>query len=163
MNEKKSFSTLKRIIKKTNEELESQVIIRKNGGYQAYKEYSIIQNGLFWEVTTEFFDEVKQFNLAKSALSWCIAYKAGRYELANLIKVLDTRLAAKQTDIDILTERLKYPVDEDIQLTMQCRLSEDIHSRQSYKRQLANCVNSTKYIKIKGSFNNELRRFTKAS
>ena len=162
MKSNNDFKKLQNIVNKTHEELKHDVIIKKGNEYSVYSEYNIVQNDDYWEVTTRFTDDVKLFGLAKSALAWCIAYKSQNYNLANLISVIDRRLLAKQTDIDVLTYLLKQPTrDPDITFVMQCRLSEDIHSRQSYKQQLAKLVNSTKYIKIKGSSDNELKRFTK--
>ena len=159
----KSFNRLKGIIKRTHNDLQDKIIVKKKDSYQAYGEFDIKEHGLYWHVTTNFFDDPKIFGTVKSALAWCIAYKTSRYELANLIKHLDNRLTAKQNDIDFLTQRLKHPMDDETMFIMKCRLSEDIYSRQTYKQQLSNCVNVTKYIQIKGIQNNELRRFTKAS
>lgn len=163
MSSNNDFDKLRNIVHRTHEKLQDKVLIKKGNGYQAYSEYNITQKEEFWIVTHEYTDSPKVFNLAKSALSWCIAHKTGQYELAQHIDFLDRRLAAKQADIEILTHLLKQPIeDSEIKFIMQCKLSEDIHRRQSYKQQLAKCVNSTKYIKIKGSSDNELKRFTKA-
>lgn len=162
MSSNNDFSKLRKIVHKTHEKLQDKVLIKKGNGYQAYSEYNITQVNDLWVVTSNYYDAPRVFSLAKSALAWCIAHKTGKYDLAGRIMHLDGRLAAKQTDIEILSYLLKQPTENpERKFIMQCRLSEDIHNRQSYKQQLAKCVNSTKYIKIKGSSNNELKRFTK--
>lgn len=156
-------SKLRSIASKTESDLAKNVIVKKSDGYQAYGEYHIVETPIFWEVTTDITDDVKQFNTSKAALAWCIAHKTHKYELASNIVHLDRRLAAKQSDIDLLIQRLKLGVsDPEIKLILECRLSEDIFNRQSYKKQLLKCVESAKYIKIKGS-PDELNRFNKTS
>lgn len=158
------FKKLQELVEKTHKKLQSEIIVKKGDSYQAYKEYVIRQEGENWMVVSHFSDNTTVFNMAKSALAWCIAHKFKKYELANHIKFLDSRLAAKQADIDFLTHHLKQStIGPELKFIMQCRLSEDIFSRKSYKQQLSKCVEMTKYIKIKGSSENELRRFTKAS
>jgi len=90
------------------------------------------------------------FNTAKVALAWCIAHKVGRYELATKLRNLDSRVTAKQYDIDMITYMLDNNTqDSDARAILTARLVEDIDSRQSCKKQLAKSVESAKYIKLK--------------
>jgi hypothetical protein len=163
MNYKDVSAKVRKIADKTltQNDLAKNVIIKRGNKYQAYSEYHIQEMPTSWQVTTDFSDKIYEFNTAKTALAWCIAYKTGRYELAKTIETLDHRLSAKQVDIDILSYYLHKGVeDPDTQFIYQSRLSEDINSRQFYKKQLVKCLNSAKYIKIKGS-SHELNRFNK--
>lgn len=142
--------TIRDITSKTESAIGHEVIIKKADGYRAYSEYDIVQVDEMWHVRTPFRDPLK-FYTTKSALGWCLAHKAGRWELAQFIHFLDNRLAAKQNDIEILTHRIKNCMgDEETRAIMQCRLSEDIHNRQTCKQQLSKCLETAKYIKIKG-------------
>jgi hypothetical protein len=145
----------------TQDDLCKSVIVKRGTEYQAYGEYHIQEMPDHWQVTTDFSDKIRAFSTPKVALAWSIAYKTQRFELASRIEYLDSRLRAKQADVDLRVSRLKQgAVNNEDKLIQQCRLSEDIHSRQSYKKQLSECVKMTKYIKIKGS-SHELSRFNK--
>jgi hypothetical protein len=148
----------------TQNDLAHRVIIQKGKTYQAYNDYIIEETEFGWQVTIEEADDIKYFNTAKVALAWCIAHKVRKYGLAKTIEVLDSKVISKQLDVDILTQRLggKLPENCD-RATLLARLTEDIHARQDYKKQLSKCVESAKYIKITGSNSNELNRFNKPS
>lgn len=158
MNYKDVSNKLRSIANKSHAVLADKVIIKKGDRYQAFGEYHIRECAGFWEITTTTSDHKHRLNLGKSALAWCIAHKVQNFDLARSILHLDNRLAAKQADIDLITGRLKQGIqDPELRFVLQCRLSEDIYNRQTYKKQLSKCLEMAKYIKIKGS-SHELNR-----
>lgn len=163
-NYKRLGASLSRIADRvlTQDDLAKQIIIQKGNTYQAFDKYLIEETPFGWQVLSDTFDTPLLFNTAKVALAWCIAYNVGRAELAANMLWLDGRVAAKQFDIDILTNTLENADPLTNRGILLARLSEDINSRQSYKKQLAKCLQTTKYIKLKGT-NNELSRFDKTS
>lgn len=165
MSYKEVSSKIRAIADKTltQHDLSDNIIIRRGNEYRAFSEYHIIEMPNYWQVTVDFSDIVRIFGAAKSALAWCIAYKAHKFELAQNISYLDNRLSAKQLDIDFSLGRLKQNlVSPEFEPILQSRLSEDINSRQYYKKQLLKSIQTAKYIKIKGS-SHELNRFNKTS
>ena len=146
-NFQKFNDTVRRITEETYDQIGHEVIIRTSNGYKAYSDFDIVQVGDEWHVRSPFKDPIV-FSQTKSALAWCIASKAGRWHLARLIQFLDHKLACKQEDIQILTHHLKNCTnDEETRGILQCRLSEDIYARQSYKAQLQKSINHAKHLK----------------
>ena len=165
MNYNDVSKSVRRIAKQTlsQDDLAHHVIIRKGNTYQAFNDYTIEETSFGWQVTSNVFDDMKVFNTAKVALAWCMAHKYCMYKLATAMELLDRRVATKQFDIDMMTVRLDNNVtDNDDRAILVARLMEDINSRQMCKKQLAKCVETAKYIKIKGTNSNELSRINKA-
>ena len=158
--------SLRSIAEKTlsQDDLAQRVIIQKGSTYHAYGDYVIKETDFGWQVVSDKDELVKYFNTAKVALAWCIIHKVRKYGLAHLMEVLDRKVGAKQLDIDIMTHRLSNGLTETCnRATLLARLTEDINARQNYKKQLSKCVESAKYIKIKGTKPNELKRSNKTS
>jgi len=152
MNYNDVSKKVRKIAKKTltQDDLAEQIIIQKGKAYHAYGKYVIEETPAGWQVTADMFSTPMLFNTAKVALAWCIAHKVGRYELATKLRNLDSRVTAKQYDIDMITYMLDNNTqDSDARAILTARLVEDIDSRQSCKKQLAKSVESAKYIKLK--------------
>ena len=166
MNYNTVSKSVRRIADKTltQDDLKHQVIIRKGNTYHAYNDYVIKETDEGWQVTAELDELVVYFTTAKVALAWCIAHKVRRFDLTRMMLHLDGLVSSKQCDVDLLTHRLKNQLPESCsRAVLMARLMEDINARQQYKKQLMNCVESAKYIKIKGTNHNELNRFSKTS
>jgi len=164
MNYKKVSKSLRNIANKTltQDDLDQQIIIQKGSVYHAFKDYKIEETVFGWQVTSSKIDD-KLFNTAKTALAWCIAHKFGLYNLTKNLQLFDEKVAAKQFDIDVLTYKLDTVSNSDENAILTARLMEDINSRQSYKKQLAKCIETAKYIKLKELCQHEFNRFNKTS
>lgn len=152
MNYKKVSKSLRKIADKTltQDDLAEQIIIQKGKEYHAYGNYVLEETPAGWQVTSKMLSNVILFNTAKVALAWCIAHKVGQFKLATMLRHLDSRVTAKQYDIDMLTYMLDNSTqDSDARAILTARLVEDIDSRQSCKKQLAKCIESAKYIKLR--------------
>lgn len=145
----------------TQNDLAHQVIVQKGKVYHVYNDYIMEETDMGWQVKSEHDIDIRYFNTAKIALSWCILHKARRVDLADGLEAISRRLETKQLDIEILKERLKHKLPEGVdRVVLSARLTEDINCRQEYKKQLAKFIRDAKYIKLKGT-NNELNRFNK--
>jgi len=152
MNYKKVSKSLRKIADKTltQDDLAQQIIIQKGTTYHVFRDYKIEETVFGWEISANMFDGIILFNTAKTALAWCIAHKHNKYDLIRNLEIYDKRVAAKQFDIDIVTHQLDNGVtDSDTRAVLTARLTEDINSRQTYKKQLAKCIETAKYIKLK--------------
>ena len=163
-NYKRAGDNLQRIADKvlTQDDLAKQIIIQKGNTYQAFDQYLIKETEFGWHVISDSLPAPLLFNTSKVALAWCIAYKVNMLKLASNMLWLDNMVATKQIDIDILTHILDNDNELDNRTMLVARLMEDINSRQSYKEQLSKCVESAKYIKLKGT-NNAINRSYKTS
>jgi hypothetical protein len=164
-NYKKAGETLRRIADKvlTQNDLAKNIIIQRGSKYHAFGNYIIEEVEHGWQVTSSSFNEPLIFNTAKVALAWCIFYKTGRHGDAVQVHWLDGRVAAKQADIDALTNMLENGENLENRAVLLARLTEDISNRQSYKKQLGKCLEHAKYIKLNKGTNNELNRLNKTS
>jgi len=164
MKYKQVSTSLRRIADKvlTQDDLAKRIIIQKGNTYRAFDKYTIEETQCGWTVSSETFDNPLVFNTAKVALAWCILSMAGRYATASHMEWLDQRVAAKQSDIDVLSNIIETAEPLVNTAILLARLTEDINSRQVLKKQLAICVRTAKYIKLIGT-NNELNRFNKTS
>ena len=142
-------------------DLAKRIIIQKGNTYHAFDKYTIEETSDGWQVTTDTLAPLL-FGTAKVALAWCILDKSGQYAMTMHMEWLDSRITAKQSDIDVLTYTLDNAEKLDNRAILLARLTEDINSRQTYKKQLLKCLSSAKYIKLIGT-NNELNRSFKTS
>ena len=164
MNYKEAQNTIKSIVNKTfDSNLMQHLIVKKGNSFHIYDRFIMVSQDESWIVTSKRIDMTLEFHSAKSALAWCLAYMVQNYELANQLHLLDHRLIQKQMDINFLIHRLKTKIPLDDMEIVQHKLTEDIARRQNFKRQLEKCVQTAKYIKIKGSSNYELNRFNKTN
>ncbi len=142
-NYKEVSKSIREITKRalTRGDLEKRIIIQRGGKYQAYGDYIIEENQSGWQLSSPFLNELIMFTTAKAALAWLISFKAGKIELANNIHWIDSRITAKQSDIDVLAYALGNATATTNTAILLARLTEDINSRQTYKKQLAKFVN----------------------
>jgi len=164
MRYNKFSSTIRKIARQvlTQDDLAKRIIIQKGNTYRAFDKYTIEETQEGWKVAGDTFDNLLFFNTAKIALAWCILDKSGRYTDTIRIEWLDSRVSAKQSDIDVLTYAFEHATQMDNRAILLARLTEDINSRQKYKKQLSLLCKTAKYIKLKGT-NNELNRSYKTS
>lgn len=163
MNSKQAGNRLQRIAEKvlTQGKLGNDIIVQEGNSYLVFGKYKIDQTDEGWRVQTDGL-KPRIFHKANVALAWCIYYRTGRYQLADNMHWIDGRIVAKQQDIDALTIILNTVEKLDNRAILLARLTEDINSRQSYKKQLAKCLETAKYIKLKGTYD-ELNRSNKTS
>lgn len=163
-NYKEVSTTIRRISDKvlTQDDLAKKIIIQKGNTYRAFDRYTIEETSNGWTVSSDTEDNQLIFNTAKVALTWCILSAAGRYAIAHHVEWLDARVTAKQFDIDVLSNVIENAEPLVNAAILLARLTEDINSRQVYKKQLALCVRTAKYIKLIGT-NDELKRINKTS
>jgi hypothetical protein len=135
------------------------VIIQVDKGhYELFGHYNITVQKPTYRVFCKG-DEVGVFNSTKTAVSWCVADKYQRYNLARDILTTDTILGNLSNDIFVRTgiaSRAKNPqTREDIETKLETKII-----RKKYlENHLADCVKSAKYLQQRG-FNNETARIS---
>lgn len=91
-----------------------------------------------------------EFSSRRIALSWCLADRAQRYDLAMQILQLDTKKRNLSRDLECrktLAERSSNTV---FRQTVMDKIQTKVQSLHNIKSQLEKCVNSTKYWQPKG-------------
>jgi hypothetical protein len=98
-----------------------------------------------------------EFSNRRIALSWCIADRAGRYDMAAHIYNLDQKKRNLTVDIECRKNLADRSRDSQFQEMVRFKLQTKIQSLHSIKCQLEKCINSTKYWQQRG-FSNETAR-----
>jgi hypothetical protein len=160
MNFKDVSKSIRQIASDTfsDRDLRNNIIVMKGTAYVVYDRFVINNQVNCWTVKSD--GHCVEFSTSRAALAWCILIKAGKLHAARDLHRFDLNLVRKQTDIDITLLRIKAKdTDEDKKQVLQCRLTEDMHSRQVIRKQLSKRIESAKYIQIKGTSLNESNRF----
>jgi hypothetical protein len=105
-------------------------------------------------------DPVGHFSNQRSAVSFCVADKFCRYNLAQQIKTLDTKKQILDQDIACqrgLATRSKNPEFRELVYT---KMSVKVEQHRAVNSELEKCINLAKYLQIKGFQNETARVFT---
>ena len=93
----------------------------------------------------------------RTAISWCIADHVNHLNLANQILNLDKKQQILYNDIDSRQKLTSRSKSEDFAEIVNTKLQPKIDQHRMVTAELEKCINSAKYIQIKG-FNNETAR-----
>lgn len=141
--------------------LSSLIINDEEGGYIIFGKYRLSGNKTGVSIQT--LDEtVMNFSNKRTALSWCVADKLNHINLANVIRSLDAKKQILEADIRCRTgvaERCKH---QDFYETVNTKIQPKVDMYNSVNRELEKCLNSAKYLQLKG-FNNETARLSKSA
>lgn len=99
---------------------------------------------------------VHQFHNKKTAISWCVADKFKKYQLANNILILDRKMQLLSADIYCRKTLGDRGRTESFYETVNVKMQPKIMRYQSVTSELENCINQTKYLQIRG-FSNETK------
>ncbi len=131
------------------------LIIEEGNQLIAFGLYHLEQNDQGWLVSDQ--DRViHQFQNKKTAISWCVADKYKRYQLANNILNLDRKKQTIAADIycrKTLGERSR---SESFYETVTAKIQPKIMQYNGITSELEKCINQTKYLQIRG-FSNETK------
>lgn len=102
-------------------------------------------------------DEQGTFNSTRTAISWCIADKYKRYNLARDLLSYDNMLAHVTNDIFVRAGIANKTRDPVLKESIEVKLEPKILHKNELKNQIDKCVNWAKYLHQKG-FENEAPR-----
>jgi len=122
----------------------------------AFGYYYIEQQKQGWLVQTRT-QIIHQFHNKKTAISWCVADKYQKFQLANHILNLDRKKQLLAADIhcrQTLGERSKT---ESFHETVLTKIQPKLLQYTGISAELEKCINQTKYLQIRG-FSNETER-----
>ena len=126
------------------------------GGIMAFGKYNIIPTDYKFIVSIKNQDPIT-FGSKRSAISWCIADQHNQLTLARIIRTLDTKKHSLAADIHCrktLADRSKH---EDFYEGVSIKLQRKIDQMEAVDAELEKCLNSAKYMQIRG-FSNETAR-----
>ena len=136
--------------------LDKMILSDEQGGYVAFGKYLIEPQDTGYSVST--WDRtVHCFANKRTALSYCIADKINHINLANQILNLDRKQQILANDINSRTTAGNRGRSEDFYEIVNTKIQPKIARHEMVKAELEKCINSAKYIQIRG-FNNETAR-----
>lgn len=133
----------------------------EDGEYEAFGHYRIVPQKPGYCV---YIGEDKQgfFNSTRTAISWCVADKYKRYNLARDLLTYDNMLAHISNDIFVRAGVANKTRDSVMRESIEIKLEPKILHKKEIEQQLNKCVNWAKYLQQKG-FANETSRFGSAT
>lgn len=134
----------------------SNLIMSTESGYEAFGEFEIKNTKHCVEVTVSH-SQSKQFLDMRNAISWCVATKFKKYEMANEILFVDQNQRMITDDIFVSKALLKRMRDSKRRQIAQDKLNHKLARLAALTKQMAKCARHAKYLQIKG-FNDEIER-----
>ena len=131
------------------------------GEYEVFGRYKIAQKKDGYHVVCHATD-VGLFSSTKSAISWCVADKYRDYNLARQILLTDTRLDAISSDIFTRMAAANRSRKIEFKENIDAKLEPKIIRKKQLEKQLANLINSAKYLQQRG-FDNEIARSSRTT
>ena len=95
-------------------------------------------------------DLVSTFTNKRTAMSWCVADNAKQYSLARNIQILDNKQQSLAADIHCRRSQAQRSSRSQFTETVMTKLSIKIQRYNSIQSELEKCVNSAKYLQLKG-------------
>lgn len=124
--------------------------------YLVFGKYEIAQTPEGF-VVSDWHSMIHCFSAKRIALSWCIADKYQRYNLSNNLVILDRRQQVLKTDIYCSRKTAEVSGRESFYEIVNTKMQPKIDMLESVTAELEKCVNSAKYLQIRG-FHNETAR-----
>lgn len=137
----------------------SSFLLWKNerGEYEVFGRYKIIPVKNGFKVHSNNDDEQGFFSSTRTAISWCIADKYNKIDLADQLLLLDNRLNNISNDIFVRLGTAHKSQNADTKENIETKLETKILHKKELEYQLDKCVDWAKYLQKKG-FENETSR-----
>ena len=134
-------------------------IIPLDSGYLVFAKYNLQPNGNFYNVYL-YDDLVATFSSKRTAISWCIAERYRQHQLSFDIRVLDAKKSQLSADIYARQQMSNRSKREQFAEIVETKLEPKIRYLNTIKAELEKCVNSAKYLQLRG-FSNETARHSR--
>lgn len=137
----------------------SNAIIPLPTGYLVFGKYNLQSNGDVYDVYL-YDDFVATFSSKRTAISWCIAERFRQHQLSFDIRVLDAKKSQLAADIYARQRLSQRSNREQFAEMVETKLEPKIRYLNTIKAELEKCVNSAKYLQLRG-FSNETARHSR--
>ena len=136
--------------------MHKMIIDDENGGYVVFGKYYITPDTNRFRLETRD-KEIHSFANKRTAVSWCVADRVNHLNLASQILNLDRKQQILSADINTRRTLGNRGRSEDFAEIVNTKLQPKINQHRMVSEELEKCINSAKYIQIRG-FNNETAR-----
>lgn len=136
--------------------VKQNMIWHEHGRYHVFGEYELEVQKNACVVHSSRHDD-RRFGSVKTALSWCIANKYQRYDVAREIENLDQQHQIDTADLEVRSQMARRQSDPVCRETAMLKVEYRREQLAQVSDRLTKCVNLAKYWQIRG-FNNETAR-----
>ena len=149
----KKFNNLDKLQKLVEPEmdlLKQNIIYCDDGKYHVFTQYTIDKQLNDTYLTCKQHQDPKTFSALRFAMSWCIADKYGKLDLATAIVNLDQQRYTILNNVKVrqhLAKKIQDPVRKEI---VELKIANKKNGLVQIENQLTKCVNLAKYWQIKG-------------
>lgn len=134
-------------------------IIPLDPGYLVFAKYNLQPDGNRYKVYL-YDDLVATFSSKRTAISWCIAERYRQHQLSFDIRVLDAKKSQLSADIYARQQMSNRSRREQFSEIVETKLEPKIRYLNTITAELEKCVNSAKYLQLRG-FSNETARHSR--
>jgi hypothetical protein len=130
--------------------LKQNIIYCDDGKYHVFTQYTIDKQLNDTYLTCKQHQDPKTFSALRFAMSWCIADKYGKLDLATAIVTLDQQRYTILNNVKVrqhLAKKIQDPVRKEI---VELKIANKKNGLVQIENQLTKCVNLAKYWQIKG-------------
>jgi hypothetical protein len=142
--------------KELKRNLDSLILPDDEGGYIAFGRYHI-KSSEHGVVVSTWDREIHEFMNKRHAISWCVADHNNRIMLATRILSLDAKKRIVNSDVQLRRNIAERSRSESFYEGITTKLQPKIDTLEMLNNELEKCINSAKYLQIKG-FTNETAR-----
>ena len=149
---------LQQIVESDFDQLKSNVIIAQDNQYHVFDQYIIdkVPDKTYRVAKNRYVD--KNFSTLPVALSWCIADKHQKTNLAYSIQKLDQERVRIAADVFVRETLLKNIKDPDRREITYIKITAKKQGLTAVENRLAKCVSLAKYYQIRGFNRDETAR-----
>lgn len=137
--------------------LHTIIVQDDHGGFVVFGKYYLCPEKDVFAVYNCSGDLISNFSSKRSAISWCVADNKNLLNLAQTIKNLDKKWRTLTSDIQSRKLLAASSRDKNWAETVLIKLQPKIQQQVALNQELEKCLNSAKYIQLRG-FQNETAR-----
>lgn len=142
------------------ESIHNLIVDDEQGGWVLFGRYHLTQADNGYAVY-KYTSLAGTFHSKRSAISWCVADKNNQLNLAFNIKKLDAQKDLVAADIECRRSVASRSRDPLFRETVRTKIEPKITYYKSISAELEKCINSAKYLQLRG-FSNEIARTGRA-
>jgi hypothetical protein len=150
MKKSNNLDKLEKLVEPEMDQLKQNMIFQSDGRYHVFGQYTITKQSDNTYLACKQNRDPEFFSALRFALSWCIADKYKKLDLAASIKYLDQQRVGMLNNVKIrqhLAKKIQDPARKEI---AELKVANKKHGLVYVENQLTKCVNLAKYWQIKG-------------
>jgi hypothetical protein len=150
MKKSNNLDKLQKLVEPEMDLLKQNIIYCDDGKYHVFTQYTIDKQLNDTYLTCKQYQDPKTFSALRFAMSWCIADKYGKLDLATAIVNLDQQRYTILNNVKVrqhLAKKIQDPVRKEI---VELKIANKKNGLVQIENQLTKCVNLAKYWQIKG-------------